>query len=409
MLTLSKCEGSGGRIKGTPEGFVVKEITANGTVLVPGRSYACGELGYANAESGRFSTFVMQKTNWNTIQALLRISKLLGHGKGAIGYCGVKDRTSVSVQLASIFGAKPQDLLRLRIKDISINGAWLSTGPVEMGSNLGNAFEIAVEDIKSPQSVGKAIEELGGSMPNYFDRQRFGSRLNNAKIGIAIIGGDFEAAAMHVLLDTDWEEDRIAVEARRQLASDRDFAKALSYFPGYLKGERSVLAHLSTHSKDYAGALRKLPRGITIMFIHAVEALVFNMALEARIRGADFNCPASCGSNFYGFPDTTAISAHGEYGLSPLIGYQTDESHITSYESNAMGKIGVSKEDFKIKGMPELSMKGALRPLLAPVKDIAYSFDHGTKVSFSIPAGSYATVFMNEITKRDDLNLERLR
>lgn len=407
MRTLSNAKGIGGVLKSSPEDFVVKEITGKGITLEPERAYAPSDLKEEEVPDGKFSTIVLQKRDWNTIGALTRIAGLVNRGRKSISYAGTKDRVSVSVQLASIFGATPEQLARIRLKDITINGAWRSNG-IEMGTNMGNAFEIAVRDVQST-NIEPIIEELNGRFPNYFDRQRFGSRLNNAAIGACIMRNDFKGAAMHYLTDTQNETNAEAVEARKRLADEQDFKNALSYFPRHLKGERGVIAYMAMYD-NYANALRKIQRGITTMFIHAVESLVFNMALEERIKAGDFKPMVSCGANFYGFPDIESLNASGEgFGAMPLIGYQTKEEHISDYEKEAMERLGIKAQDFKIRGMPELSMKGAFRAMLAPVKDITHSFDgNSARIGFSIPSGSYATMLLNEITKAESLDMARL-
>ncbi|MDE1849833.1 MAG: tRNA pseudouridine(13) synthase TruD [Candidatus Micrarchaeota archaeon] len=409
MENLSKSNGIGGTLKSVPEDFVVKEITGRGIILEPGKIYTSKDLGDEEVPEGKFTTMVLQKRDWNTIQALTSIAKLAGRGRKSIAYAGTKDRTSISVQLASIFGATPEQLTRIRLKDISINGAWKSNG-VEMGSNIGNAFEISIRQIASTK-IEPIIEELNGRFPNYFDRQRFGSRLNNATVGLCIMRNDFKEAAMHYLTDTENETNADAKEARKRLAEEMDFKSALSYFPRHLKGERSVISYMAMYD-NYANALRKIPRGILIMFIHAVESMVFNNALEGRIRSKDFESEMHCAANFYGFPDISTVNAtDGEFAAAPLIGYETKEQYISEYEKEAMETLEIKAQDFKIRGMPELSMKGSFRVMLAPIKEMKYSFNEkhsNAKIGFAIPSGSYATVLLNEITKAERFDIRSL-
>ncbi|MCL5419353.1 MAG: tRNA pseudouridine(13) synthase TruD [Candidatus Marsarchaeota archaeon] len=409
MLPLSTSEGTGGRIKAVPEDFVVMEITGNGRILEPGRTYAAADLSESAVADGRFTTFVLQKREWNTVQALTAIAKKVGHGKKSIGYAGTKDRDAVTVQLASIFGVVPGQLSSVHLKDLSINGAWLSSG-VEMGSNLGNAFDVTVSGVERPENASMVIKELGGMMPNYFDRQRFGSRLGNAKTGLAIMNGDFESAAMLILTDSAGETNEAAVSARKRLLEELDFRAALSYFPGYLKNERRMIEYLSAHEGDYAGALRRLPRGISLMFIHAVQSLIFNLEVERRVRHGDFESDLYCRANPYGFPDSGAITVEkGEFAVAPLVGYETDAGHITGERKGILDKLGLTRDSFRIRSMPELSMKGAFRTILAPVRNLsAEAREDRLRLSFSIPAGSYATVLVNEVTKADDLDLSML-
>jgi len=406
MLTLSKSRGSAGTVKGSPEDFIVREITSNGTMLVEDRQYSAADLGESANEDGKFTRFILQKRDWDTVRALINISKALGHSKQSIGYYGTKDKVAVTVQLASLFGATPEQLMQLKFKDIKINGAWRSSAAAQMGDNLGNSFCVTIRNCSNTDGIDKTMQELGNMMPNYYDRQRFGMRLNNFGIGMCIIRGDFEEAVMKFLTDTKLEKNQESIAARKRLAQELDYKKALEYFPRNLRNERYVIDYMAKYNNP-ANALRKIPRGILLMLVHSVQSLIFNAALEGRIRENDFKTPAYCARNFYGFPDIESIGSAGELPVASLPGYETKKELIDEYQSEFMDKIGMSEQDFKIKSMPELSTKGSLRTILSPIKDMSHTSEGGiAKVTFSIPAGAYATVLVNEITKSDSLEIQ---
>ncbi len=406
MLTLSRTKGTGGRIKDSPEDFVVREITKGGVVLREGIQYSPEAAGEAEDVSGKFTKFILQKKDWDTAQALIRIAKIAGRGKKSVGYCGSKDRKSVSVQIASVFGASPEQLRGIRLKDISINGAWRSSTGAEMGENLGNSFSVAIRGCSSAGASEETAEELDSRMPNYYDRQRFGMRLNNFDVGMHILRGDFEGAVMTLLTDTRLESNPESIAARERLGSERDFKAALEYFPSSLRTERMVIEYLSRYD-NYANSLRKLPRGMLLMLVHSVQSLIFNAALQERIREEDLGSELRCGKNPYGFPDMRSVGREGDIPVGNLIGYETRQENIDEYERGMLERLELSSESFRIKGMPELSTKGAFRALISPVKDMVCSAGEDTvMMEFSIPAGSYATILINEITKSDDLKLE---
>lgn len=406
MLTLSKSKGTGGVVKSSPEDFIVNEITSHGHALVTGQKYAASDLDEEEITDGKFTTFVLQKRNWDTVGALIRISKLTGHGKKSIGYAGTKDRQSVSTQLASIYGVEPERLLGIRLKDVSINGAWRSNG-VELGSNIGNSFSVKIHECK-PQGAEGVLEELGGMAPNYFDRQRFGMRLNNFAVGMHILKGDFNAALMEFLTDTNLETNEDAISARNKLAETRAFGEALAYFPRYLKNERMAIEYMSRYDNP-ANALRRLPRGVLMMFIHSVQSYLFNASLEARIADGDLSSNVMCGRNAYGFPDAGAVASSGDFAMGSIPGYETKPDTLKEYEKDRIDDLGITLESFKIKSMPELSMRGSYRTLLTPVKDISHSSEGSTlTLNFSIPSGSYATIFLNEITKSDSFSVSEI-
>lgn len=383
------------------------EIESNGLVLEKSRTYSAGDFGETEGNAGEFAKFVLQKRDWDTIHALITIAKNMGRGKKSIGYSGSKDRLSESVQLASIYGVDPAQLMGLRMKDVSINGAWRSSTPVELGKNLGNSFYTVIRGCTDPENAEKTIEALDGLMPNYYDRQRFGIRMNNADIGMCIMHGEFEEAVSKFLTDTKFERNAASVEARKRLAEDMDFKAARDYFPRQLRNERMVIEYMAQYN-NYANAIRKIPRGLLIMFIHSVQSLIFNAALERRIKEGDMGSEQHCAKNFYGFPNMDSLGREGSFPVAPLIGYESDVGKMDEYEKEVIEEAGLDVSDFRIKSMPELSMRGSLRAILAPVKDLSLSSDEDKKAAilrFSIPAGSYATILLNEITKSDDFSL----
>ncbi|MGA3020716.1 MAG: tRNA pseudouridine(13) synthase TruD [Candidatus Micrarchaeales archaeon] len=403
MLTLTKGRGIGGVIKQTPEDFIVKEIMQNGSILEPDIEYSAESLGINETKEGKHITFVLQKKDWNTINALLAIAKNMRHGRKSIGYAGTKDKKAITVQLASIYNTNYFDMKSVRIKDININGFWRSDG-VRMSSNLGNAFDVIIREVSDEGQAAGIAKELNGMMPNYFGEQRFGERDNNPKIGISILMGDLEGAALEYLTGTENERNEGVKDARTRLRNEMNFGDALDYFPRYLKGERTLLNSLVKHPGNYANAIRSLPRGIALMFIHSVQAKIFNSELDDRIRGSDLSSAIFAESDSYGFPNLEKRGIEGKFALAPLIGYETKEEEISDYARESMRDLGIAKESFKIGSVPELRMKGAYRSLFAPVKELSYdAVEGGVKLSFSLPKGAYATVLINEFMKNSDV------
>lgn len=408
MLFLSKSRGTKGRIKSTPEDFIVKEILASGMVLEPSKPYSAAELGEQEGTATPCTRFVLQKRNWDTVRALLTIAKILGRGRKSIGYSGAKDKVSVSTQLASLYGVTPERVMSLKFNEMWINGAWAGE-PVELGSNLGNEFEITLRETENPEQAEKIIGELGGVFPNYFDRQRFGYRMNNFKVGMHILRGEFKEAIMCFLTDPGSEDDEETRFARKKLMEEQEFKAALEYFPKRMGYERTVIEYMSRYDNP-ANALRKLPRGISLLFVHSVESGIFNAELELRMRSGDLETERRCQRDAYGFPNLDLISSEpSDFAVAPLVGYETPPERISSYAKSALEKIGVTQDQFKIKTMPELSMKGAYRVLMAPAKEMSCRLDEKTvKLDFKIPSGSYATVLVNEISKSDDFQLSSI-
>ncbi|MGC8651929.1 MAG: tRNA pseudouridine(13) synthase TruD [Candidatus Micrarchaeia archaeon] len=408
MMTLTRSKKAQGAIKQLPEDFVVQEITKEGVVIEASRHYAGNELGM-KSEAGKFAVFVLQKREWNTVQAVRAVAKKFRRGMRSAGFAGTKDRMSVSTQLCSIYGIDHAGLESVHIKDLQINGAWQSSTGIKLGMLSGNRFAVRVRGLDEAGygMVSESLAELNqyGLFPNYFGEQRFGSRDNNFAIGLAMLKGDFETAAMLYLTDAGNELSVEAVEARQRLAEERDFKKALAYFPKYLKYERLMIEYLSAYPGNYANALRRLPRTLSLMFIHSVEDAIFNEELEQRIEAGEIR-PSSgdlvCrpGGVFYDIASTEPFDGTEAKGLLPVANILGYDSKPNDFEKEALERHGLKLEDFKLAGMPELNCKGAYRALFAPYKGVEARYeaaDNSAVLSFSLPAGSYATVFLNEL------------
>jgi len=406
-----------GRIKSTPDDFVVEEITLSGKVLELGRVYSKDILGINESQdlSGKeaFTVFVMQKRGWNTVQALRSIAEACGRGIRSVGFAGTKDRIALSTQLCSIYGAEPEAVAGVRIKDISVNGAWKSDKGVKLGDLLGNRFTVTIRDISGFDQIEKINRSLGGTFPNYYGLQRFGYRFNNVSIGVHMLKGEFKEAVMTYLTDSSNETNEENIAARQRLSKEWDFAEALFYFPKSMKYERSMLGHLSRSHDDYAGAIRSLPRQVQLMFVHAVESYVFNASLAKRVESKEFTPREGelvCSSNALGFPNLSSVQRYnGKQGgesntdgelfvLGNVIGYDTPDSAISAYEKEVLEQLGITPYSFKVRKLPGIASKGTLRPLFAPYTNFAavQEAEDTARLRFSLPSGSYATVLLNE-------------
>jgi tRNA pseudouridine13 synthase len=386
LAYLSKTSGIGGQMKLDSEDFVVEEIMTDGTVLERDAKIEREE------GSGNFTHFVLQKKNWNTIDALRAIGDKVGCGIANFGYAGTKDRNAVTTQLASVY---KKDLGAVSIKDIKILGTWKKDKKVSLGDLLGNRFTIKVKTNKrkTSEKISGIYDELGGVFPNYFGPQRFGNRNNTHLVGKHMLAGSFRRACEEYLFGGEREGNEKARVARENLKKNGDYKKAVSEFPQHLTYERLMLLHLSKNPNDFANAIRKIPRGISLMFVHAYQSHLFNRILSAKLAGGVGTDVGEyrCLSNEFGFPDLNRRSEAG-FLVGKIIGY---ESELGSSEKEILEEEEVRTEDFRMRSYPELASKGGHRLMTCPIKDFVFS-EAGCEFKFSLPSGAYATVAMRE-------------
>lgn len=405
-----------------PEEFLVEEVLPSGEVLELDKPFA------GTPAEGRFSHFVLQKRLWDTPRALLELAKALRISRKRLNCAGNKDRNALTTQRCSAFAVRPEEFSRLKMKDLQILGAWNAADKVALGALAGNRFTLTLTESNTGRaidvdSVKKRAGENGGLFPNLFGPQRFGSlRRNTHLVGKLLVQGKLKEAVWNYLTFMDEREKADSREARARFAEEKDFSGALSYYPLHLKFERTLIAHLHAYKNDYAGALRKLPRSLSLLFLHAYQSHLFNELLTARLKdGSLFEASKGdfyCKADPLGFPDqdktaeiTSQKTADSVNKLIPkgkaflvanVLGY---ESEPTKDEAKLLKREGVKTSDFKLSVLPELSSKGTRRALFAPLQGFEVLREAPLQVRFSLPAGSYATVALAWLLGEDTQSL----
>ncbi len=405
----------------------MEEITSDGLVLENGAPINLGKPEDAQLERDYFSRFVLQKRNWNTMQALAEISRRLRVHPKRFDFAGTKDRNSISTQLCSAFAVPSERLLALNdVRDVRILGAWKSKRKVRLGELAGNRFTITLtkENCGTQPNAKKILakaKKLGFRFPNYFGSQRFGSmRGNAALVGAALLKKDFEEAVNNYLCFVDeGEREDAARAARARLARDKNYAAALDYFPCFLKYERILLEHLARAPRDYAGAFSRFPRHLQLLFVHALQSEIFNDELEAREKKKALFKPLEsdwwCPRNTLGFPDVDKAKPVEDAADAPnageiaqlvkkgdafLVGELVGaDSKPTPAQEKLLKKKKLSVEDFRFTTLPWLSTRGGRRPLFAPLLHFAVVEENPVKVRFALSSGCYATIAVQELLK----------
>ncbi len=371
----------------------------------------------------KYTRFILYKRDFTTFDAINRIARGLGVSKKRFKCAGNKDKHAETIQMCSVFGIPPDKLLGLNLKDIKILFAVRSNEGIHMGELLGNKFEIHLNKIFDSTDEGKelmfkAVENFRtilkrGYIPNYFGYQRFGiPRKNTFIIGLKILQGNFESAVEEILTNSDGESNPSIIETRNKLKESKNYAEAYNLFPKYMRIERTILQYLQHNPTDCINALRKIPKTILLMYIHAVQSLIFNIQLYDSIlkngyeKNAHSNlCEYCCGETF-GFPDVNKINGEtkedvrkcecktNEWPVGKLIGYETE---TIDADEKMLAKLGIVKEHFRIRRLPEISSKGTNRLLFVPVINGDIKEGEDIRITFTLPKGSYATVVLDEI------------
>ena len=377
---ITSTSGLGGELRERLDDFVVNEIP----VQPPHNS------------TGEYTHFTLEKSNWETAGAIFAIARAIGVSRERFSYAGNKDKRALTTQRVSAWRIEEDRLREIKINGIQLYDFDRSDFRLNTGNLKGNKFRIVIRRPSlHEQSIATVIraacEQIkSNGVPNYFGYQRFGTiRPNTHLVGRELVKGNLEESVLEYLgrpFDTEPEDSR---EARRYLDETRDYQSALKRYPQRLTYERMMLTELTRNPEDYAGALRRLPKTLRTLFVHAYQAFLFNRTLS-RMLELEEDCRRES---------------------LPLIGYRTKLTGgvASGIQRSLLQEDGVTTDSFRIRPLPELSSTGDERPAFLDVNptvrvDEQRNGDITVTAEFELPPGSYATTVIRELMKSDPLH-----
>jgi tRNA pseudouridine13 synthase len=290
-------------------------------------------------ESGEYSYFLLKKRNYNTLRAIEAISNKLNINIKNIGFAGSKDKNAITEQVISIYNGN-ENIENIQIKDIELKYLGKGNEKIFLGSLKGNKFTITIRNLDN-----KKINNNEVLIPNYFGPQRFST--SNHLIGKAIVKKDFEEA-IKVILSTN------------------------SDYNGRIK------QHLEKKINDFVVALKIIPLKLLKLYVHAYQSFIFNKVLEQYTK------------------------TNKKIEKIPIVGFGTESND--KIMRTLLEKEKIVPRDFIIRQIPELSSEGDERSAFMAVKDFKIikqekdELNEGKEkliVEFTLPKGSYATVFID--------------
>jgi tRNA pseudouridine13 synthase len=437
---VTETPGVGGVIRRSADDFVVEELLVDGSKATVEEAAGKPPLG-ATALRQQFLLCVFVKRNWDTLMAVKNVARQLGISQERISIAGIKDAKAVTAQHISIEGASVEDVARVHVNDITLRPLGFFREPLSAYYLLGNHFNIKIKALSCPKATAEKriakiageIEAAGG-IPNFYGHQRFGTtRPITHMVGKALVQGDLEEAAMLFLAKPSVLEHPESRTARMDLAAKRDFKQALQDFPAQLRYERLMLAWLAEKPSDFAGAFRRLPLKLRMLFVQAYQSFLFNRFLSGRIKSGFSLSRAEVGDYVVnversGLPmvktgkiveaasleETNGLIETGKLRVAlPLFGtiQRLSQGGVGELQRRVLEAEGVEAGNFHISEMPEISAKGELRAAVSPVRDfVASEVSADTEepeknqagLKFTLLKGSYATVLLREIMKPID-------
>ena len=302
---------------------------------------------YEPSGSGDHLYLWIEKRDLSAEYFVRQIAKRLEIRADDIGTAGLKDRHAVTRQWVSIPKIAEPRLSAIDGDGILVLNTTRHTNKLKPGHLRGNRFRVLIRDaVRSDtlEPILNRIRELG--LPNYYGPQRFGIDGDTAENGFRMIRGE-----------------------------------RLNAPPFRLK-----------------------------LYLSAAQSLLFNDCLARRIRDGLFRTVFS-GDVMMKWPaggifvaedvptEQTRFDRREIVTGGPMFGKKTYEAKAKAAEREleVLTANSLTWESFERSGK---WMSGTRRHNLVYIDDLSAAWeDHGLRLTFSLPAGSYATVLLREIMK----------
>jgi len=330
------------------------DLAGTGGAPVDADDFCVEELpAYAPSGSGDHVFVRLEKRELTTWRAIELISAALGTDPAQAGYAGLKDRHAVTRQWLSFSGVEPAALAALQLPGLTVLQAERHGHKLRTGHLRGNRFTIVLRGVGDEaearaQAVLARLARLG--LPNYYGPQRFGVAGDNAELA------------------------REALQQGRRPARDKRRGRLL------ISALQSQLFNEVLAARLQQGLLHRVLEGDVLQ----------RWGGRATFTSSDVAT------------DQARLDAGELVTTGPICGPRLVRGPLGSaargWEDGVLAQHGVEPEDFALWGR---LARGGRRALTVPVGEptCAAVDPHALRLSFTLPAGSYATVLLREVTQ----------
>lgn len=388
------------KIKVTPEDFRVREA-----VDVP------------YDRSGPYHVYLLEKSGWNTVDAVEAIARASGVNPSAVKYAGLKDRHALTVQHISV----PREIqLRSDIAGLKVTSAGFARDFISSRVLTGNAFEVVVRGISPDQRTfmeSRLPEIKKQGFPNYFDDQRFGSVTPAGDfLAERLVKGHLKGALRIYLADVFPGQKR-AERERRAAVSEAwgHWDRIAPLCAGAVERDIVALLQRGATRKNMTAALNLIPRAELAMHIAAYQGFLWNRSMQLvaglaaeGMSGSGFTVPGKVGPYIFcrvlpepeGRPlrDTEIPAVAADILPCPPFVAQAVDSAMREREVEATG--------FRLRGVRTAYFKSFNRRAALAPEDLAagefqaddvYRGSQKVRLKFSLPPGAYATMLLKAL------------
>jgi tRNA pseudouridine13 synthase len=175
-LVTAGLPGIGGRIKEAPEDFEVEEIPA-----------------YPASGEGDFLYLWIEKRDMGAEYFARQVGKRLAIATGEVGTAGLKDRRAITRQMVSVPASCAHRLPALEGAGIRVLSASRHANKLRPGHLHGNRFRVLIRgvDADAEKKIIPIIQQLQrDGLPNYYGAQRFGRGGETLAQGMTLVRGE---------------------------------------------------------------------------------------------------------------------------------------------------------------------------------------------------------------------------
>jgi tRNA pseudouridine13 synthase len=305
---------------------------------------------YEPCGSGDFLYLWIEKKSLGAEYFVRQIARRLDIPPGEVGTAGLKDRHAVTRQMVSVPAAVESCLVRLSGDGITVLRVSRHGNKLKPGHLHGNRFRILIRhpDPAAEQRLPSLLEQLRrNGLPNYYGPQRFGRNGETLTLGLALLRGE-------------------PVKARNPFLRKLALSAAQSGLFNHYLGRR-----LSE------GLLRRVLSGDVMAKWPFGGMFVADDVEREQVR----------------FDSREIVSA------GPIFGRKTfpAKAEASEREEQVLSDAGLTRASFQ--GFGKL-VQGTRRHNLIYLDDLSASTEaDGVRLTFTLPAGSYATVLLHEVMK----------
>ncbi len=309
-------------------------------------------LGYEPIGEGEHIYLWIEKTGLNTAYLAEKIAQFVGLPLRAVTYAGRKDKHAKTYQWFGVHlpGKTEVDWQRLDVPGAKVLRASRHNKKLRTGVLKGNTFNITVRDLTGTDGIVQRCETIAEQgVPNYFGQQRFGDTRHDER------GGNLSLAEKMINGENIRNRNKrsMTISALRSWLFNQYISERLSALPDYTPMTGDVMQLAGNKS--------------------FFNANLIDQTINHRLSTQDIYLTAPM------------------WGEGPL----DSELDALSFESDVSNKHRSVTQTLNALGLKQERRAIRLFP-----KDFIWTLDGQTlNLTFSLPAGTFATSVLREIVQ----------